>query len=323
MSKERVIRIKNSKGQYLYGILHEPEGHPGNGKRTGINLLNPGLKNRVAPNRLYIKIARMLARQGCYVLRMDPTGIGDSEGEIPQDSVADVWGDIQQGRFIQDVVLFNDFILDTCQLDYLALIGSCGGAITALLAAERDKRVDNLVLIDVPVTLASTKTASEDYLNIIEADKRYRTYLTTYYLKSILSPRKLFRLFTLQSNYRAIFRVLSLMIRDLKRTKEKQKSCEDIQRETGISNMNPHFIEAFRSVMGVNKRILFLCAEKDTDTQLFRKGFQQVFLRQGNPYNGRVIVHEIKDANHIYTLRESQTELIERITHWIGGESGS
>lgn len=322
MSKERAIRIKNSKGQYLYGILHEPEGHPGNGKRTGMNLLNPGLKNRVAPNRLYIKIARTLARQGCYVLRMDPAGIGDSEGEIPQDSVADIWGDIQQGRFIQDVVLFNDYLLDTCQIDNLVLIGSCGGAITALLTAERDKRVDNLVLIDVPVTLASTKTASEDYLNIIEADRRYRTLLITYYLKSILSPKKLFRLFTLQSNYRAIFKLILMKIQDIKKTKEGKESVEEIQQEAGISNMNPHFIEAFRNVMGMNKKILFLCAEKDTDTQIFRKGFQQVFLRHGNPYDGRVTVYEIKDANHIYTLQESQMELIRIIFQWIGGEAG-
>lgn len=313
MGKEEIVTLKNSRGNTLLGILHHPIGANGVTNRVGVNLLNPGLKNRVAPNRLYIKIARALAKKGYYVLRMDPEGIGDSEGEIPEDLVVDIWGDIQQGRFVQDVLVMNHYFMKRCVLDHLVLMGSCGGAITALLVAEKDPSVDSLVLVDIPVILSSKKTISEDYLKIIEVDDGYRSSLTSYYFRSIFDPRRWLRVLGMKSDYRAIVKVIVMKWKEL----FKDNGPEGKIQKPRISNMNLHLIRAFNHVMAGEVRVLFLCAEKDADTKIFYKEFQQVYLKPGNLYQGKYAIHEIKEANHIYTLTKSQDRLINSISEWM------
>lgn len=317
MSKEDIVSLKNDNGQTLFGILHAPEDDRSGEPKIGINLINAGLKNRVAPNRLYVKIARYLALKGYYVFRMDQAGIGDSEGEIPEEDVVNIWGEIQQGRFVADTVKMNEFFMNACSLDKLILAGSCGGAITALLAAERDKRARGIVLIDVPVTFASTKTISEDYLNIIEADEVYRRSLTEYYLKSIFNPRKWLRILTMQSDYKAIIKTIALKIRDLSGAGKRNGINDDDVCSSGISNLNPYFFRAFESVMIRGIPVLFICAEKDTDTQLFYKGFRDVQINKGDPHKNRYEIYEVEEANHIYTLTKSQDQLKEKISSWI------
>ena len=81
---EEAVTFENKKGEKIFGIVHIPDLTPFGEKKVGINLLDPGIKYRVAPNRLNIKLARRLCQNGYYVLRFDPAGIGDSEGELPQ-----------------------------------------------------------------------------------------------------------------------------------------------------------------------------------------------------------------------------------------------
>lgn len=314
MAREEIVSIRNPNGNVLFGILHIPDDEECQMGRIGINLLNPGLKNRVAPNRLYIKIARTLAGQGYYVLRMDPAGIGDSEGEIPEELVVDIWSDIQKGRFVKDVICMNDYFIKTWCIQNLVLMGSCGGAITALLAGDNDRRVRELVLIDVPVTLASSKTANEDYLAIIEADENYRSWLTSYYFRSLFNPRKWLRVLMMKSNFHAFAKVIILKVRELfMLEKDKHEKSEQVD----VHNMNPYFLRSIKQVLSRDVNVLFLCAEKDTDTQLFYKGFRNVYLGPGNKYEGFYTVVEVKDANHIYTLKASQDDLIMKISEWM------
>ena len=65
--------------------------------RTGeldvaVLLLSPGVKNRVAPHRLYNKMAATFVEQGYWVLRFDFSGLGDSEGVINEPYLADLYG---------------------------------------------------------------------------------------------------------------------------------------------------------------------------------------------------------------------------------------
>ncbi len=80
----------------LFGILHRPEGA---GKDVCIIILSPGIKSRVAPHRLYIKMAESFCEMGYCVLRFDPHGIGDSEGEIEERMSADFYGSVQVGSW--------------------------------------------------------------------------------------------------------------------------------------------------------------------------------------------------------------------------------
>src|SRR5260370_8253022 len=62
----------------LIGIVTDPPSRNGNHYKPAIILLNPGIVHRVAPGRIYVRIARALAAMGFVVLRFDFSGIGDS-----------------------------------------------------------------------------------------------------------------------------------------------------------------------------------------------------------------------------------------------------
>jgi dienelactone hydrolase len=60
----------------LFGVLSRPSNGPK--RRTGVLLVNSGSVYRVAPNRLYVTLARRWASLGYTVVRMDIGGVGDS-----------------------------------------------------------------------------------------------------------------------------------------------------------------------------------------------------------------------------------------------------
>ena len=139
---EQAITFNSRKGEKLFGIVHIPEKVMPGDRRVGINLLNPGIKYRVAPNRLNVKIARRLCQKGFYVLRFDPSGIGDSEGDLADGIlVADIWEKIQTGLFVPDTIAANTLFVEEYGIEELILMGNCGGAITSLLTAKEDLRV--------------------------------------------------------------------------------------------------------------------------------------------------------------------------------------
>src|SRR5438045_1954876 len=62
----------------LVGIVTEPTTQHPHLARQAVILLNPGIVHRVGPGRIYVKIARALAKMGFVILRFDLSGIGDS-----------------------------------------------------------------------------------------------------------------------------------------------------------------------------------------------------------------------------------------------------
>ena len=121
----------------LFGILHEPENPISD---IGIILLSPGIKGRVAPHRLYVKMADRFCNLGFPVLRFDPEGLGDSEGGIDEEWIADVYGTIEQGGVVLDTTRAMDWMEEQSRIKRFILAGLCGGAITGLLAGAQDYR---------------------------------------------------------------------------------------------------------------------------------------------------------------------------------------
>jgi alpha/beta superfamily hydrolase len=73
--KETAIRF--GKFDTLIGVITEPD-TPAQDNRPIIILSNAGLIHRIGPNRIYVKLARLLAEDGYCVLRFDLSGVGDS-----------------------------------------------------------------------------------------------------------------------------------------------------------------------------------------------------------------------------------------------------
>ena len=191
---EEVISFKNKFNNQLVGIMHEPDGDKFIGEKVGINLLNPGLKNRVAPHRLNVKIARKLCKLGYYVLRSDPHGIGDSEGKFmgSNEPIMDLWGEIQRGSFVDDTISANNILCSSHGIKKVILIGQCGAVVTAGIVGSIDRRVDRLILINTPTTLLSSKLDIIDLRLVNKSTKQLiNEYLNDFrrldWVKKILS----------------------------------------------------------------------------------------------------------------------------------------
>jgi hypothetical protein len=125
-------------GKTLSGVLTEPaRSAPG---RPAVVLLNAGLLHRVGPNRLYVSLARRLAAAGLPVLRMDYSGLGDSEPR--RDELA-----LEQSMLAEGVEAL-DFLQSSGVADRFVPMGLCAGAEQSQRLADADGRVVGGVLID-------------------------------------------------------------------------------------------------------------------------------------------------------------------------------
>lgn len=319
---EEVVTFHNKNGNKLFGIVHIPEKNSPSNQKVGINLLNPGIKYRVAPNRLNVKLARRLCDLGYYVLRFDPEGIGDSGGELPENIlVADIWEKIQTGLLVDDTITANDFFLKNYPLQQLILIGNCGGAITALLTAKEDERVSDLVLIDAPVNL---RTAQQTFAHKVAVGGQKTDFLFEEYIKKIFSLKSWYRILTFQTEFRALWKVINLKL---------QKTFLKLSSNPGVSkdwtryyrkhNLNSKFFEAFRTCYENKKPMLFILAGNDPGTEIFQHYFQNGYLAETHKLSNAdnlIEIFLIENANHIYTLYEWQESLISKIINWTNRE---
>lgn len=125
----------------LSGIITEPAERESSSERPAVLLLNSGIVHRVGPNRLYVALARLLARMGYVVLRFDFSGIGDSGRRTDSFPFAEA--------AISDTRQAMDFLHVTRRANRFILAGICSGALIALRTAGIDPRVTGVVSINL------------------------------------------------------------------------------------------------------------------------------------------------------------------------------
>lgn len=112
-------------------------------KRPGIILINAGFLHRVGPNRMNTTLARKLAAAGFASLRMDLSGLGDSQGNQGGASVSDDYESVSR-----DLDKAMQLMQDQYGIDSFVLFGLCSGAYDTARKAIRDTRVVGLMNID-------------------------------------------------------------------------------------------------------------------------------------------------------------------------------
>jgi len=137
MIRERTVLFGSHRG--LVGVLSEPAEAPP-APRRAVFLTNIGTHHRVGPFRLYVELARDLARTGFYVLRFDHSGMGDSE---PRPGSAD--DSERLGRDMSDAM---DWLTEKLDVEQFVVIGLCSGVTGAHAAAVTEKRVTGAAFID-------------------------------------------------------------------------------------------------------------------------------------------------------------------------------
>lgn len=125
-------QLKGSRG-WLRGMIHHPSGAP-----VGFALMLHGSfsSEKVGPARLYVKIARLLADAGYEVGRFDCYGVGDSDGELEDVSLASELDDYR--------TILDDLAVDAGQV---CLFSHSGSAQLAIALALGRSGPTNLILL--------------------------------------------------------------------------------------------------------------------------------------------------------------------------------
>lgn len=309
---EQAVTFPGPDGNLLFGVLHIPTNpiEP----RIGIHLLNPGLKNRVAPNRINVRMARLFCEMGFYVLRFDPTGIGDSQGDLPNhQSVMDLWGMVQRGLFVRDTLAANDWFVKEACLEKIIMVGQCGGAVTSLLAVPLDDRIESLILVDCSSRLLSS---SVNYFDVmVETQSAFE--MLNYYARKVLDGRAWAKLIRGKLRISEPWLVLRKALRNVCRAGTAQPRSKSVS-----ERFNWQLWDAWCVLMERKKDACFLYAEKDFSLKEFEQDMRTLLDEQAQ-WQGHYRVHVIKDANHVYTEQSWQNDLLNYMREWLRQYQGT
>jgi uncharacterized protein len=323
MSDVSPVTFCNKEGFRLFGMLHQPANpvKPG----IAIILLSPGVKMRVAPHRLYLNMAERFVSLGFPVLRFDFYGLGDSEGEVQEEYLADLYGSVQVGRYVDDTLAAMDWMQNTYDISQFIVSGLCGGAITGLLAAVKDSRIICLLGLAIPVILDGSHIDFTKYMTDTQMNGTRDGYLRK--LWDLRAWRSWIRFLTFQSDYRLIARLL--LKPALAWFRPASSSSLMSRQSESVDNTNPYFALAFRQMVSTSRYVYLVFAGMDRLYYEFEKKFMERNRAELKPYESWYEVHVTKDANHIFSFREWEDDMLDQCSRWLGclggsgGETGS
>ena len=304
------ITFQNREGLRLFGMLHQPAA-PREGAET-VLILSPGVKMRVAPHRLYVKLAERFVSMGHPVLRFDFHGLGDSEGGAAEALLADFYGATQLGRYVGDTIAAMDWMQRTHGTRRFIAAGLCGGALTGLLTAANDTRIVALCAISIPVILDGSDRDAARYITA----SQLTAMRTGYWRKLRLAEwRSWMRLLTFRSDFRMIGKTLLAPI--YARIRRSTSPAKDAPTAVHADNTNPLFAPAFRNMVTTSRPVLLVFAESDRLFWEFEEKFLQRHGRTLERYAAWYRVHVTPQANHIFSSSEWQEDLFEQCSRWL------
>ena len=306
MSETRCVSFPNQDGHLLHGILHEPDHATARG--VCVLLLSPGIKGRVGPHRLYLKISARLVLLGFHVLRFDYYGLGDSEGELSERALADMYNSIQAGRYVDDTVAAMDWMQETLGIRRFVGSGLCGGSISALVTAEIDTRIECLLGMGLPTALEG---GPENWARILT--KHQIVSLRGKYFGKLTDPKSLMRFLSGKSSYQVIWRIIKQWFSDRKATRDAppQPAKSDIDRT------NPRFASAFMAMLESARPMILFFAGADRLRYQFSENFEGHHEARIRDYKHLYEVHLIPDANHVFSDPDWVAELLRVAERWL------
>lgn len=308
MADAEAVTFRNAAGHRLFGTFHTPA-RP----RTdlpAVVLMSPGVKMRVGPGRLYVPMTDLLVARGHSVLRFDFHGLGDSEGELHEAKLADVYNHIEVGRHAVDAAAALEWLRTERGHDRFIVGGLCGGAITALFAAHSNPAVVALLSIGMTVTLASDAVQPASELTAAALAHRRRGYF-----KRLLSPVSWWRLLTLQSEVGVIWRALLSGLGGAKRPTP--IPVGSTLSAAQLVNVNPMFPEAFFGFLQRGGQALMIFSEKDWLYAEYREKFLAFHEGRLRAHADQVTEHIVAGANHVLSQREWQAEMLRVTDRWL------
>ncbi|OGC91167.1 MAG: hypothetical protein A2W25_10280 [candidate division Zixibacteria bacterium RBG_16_53_22] len=301
---ERTFSLKDTRGQAIYGVIHEPE-RPNGGLVVFFNI---GLHYRVSHSRLFVLQGRHLQEAGFTVARADTTRIGYSHGEMPIGRAIDSFDAVQTGLFKEDALLIIRHLRDKYQPGKIFLYGLCGGALTAVIAAALDKSVDGVIFIAGPVTI----TSPEYELSTLHPHEAGN--LLAGYMQRLFSPKSWGRFLTGRTSYKDLFGSIRVKVGEKFggwKSAEPAAGGDGSPAENKGDLFNNVFLEAFDDIMRSGRRLLFVMPENDRATYDFDKMFVKHVLPRYEPFEKYYRIVRIPQADHTFSLPHRARELLD------------
>lgn len=127
-----VSKVQNSKGNNLSVAIHRPAT-----KAEKLAILCPGyLDTKDYPH--LVRLSEQLAERGYTVVRFDPTGTWESEGDI---------SDYLTSQYLEDIKSVLEYMLAEGGYTHVLLGGHSRGGQVSILYAARDPRISEVLAI--------------------------------------------------------------------------------------------------------------------------------------------------------------------------------
>jgi len=303
--RKKAVTFQNRDGRRLFGILHEPSTGPASD--IAFVLLPPGIKGRIAPHRLYNDLTDKLTARGHAVFRFDFWGLGDSEGEVEERELRDLYTAVALGRYVNDTRDALDWLSRTCHLRHFVIGGLCGGAVTGILEAQSDPRVVGILSIGLPVMLDSNPTDAWQYMTTGQLND-----LGSRYVAKILSPQAWLRFLSFRTDYRLLLRSIRVRL-----GLEGPAPIVAAPPQQPVLNANPHLPGAILKLLARGTPMLLLFSEADRLYWEFEEKFLSVYGHAFRAHAGTAEIRVIQAANHVLTFKEWQHDCFNLLGQWL------
>ena len=307
---ERPVSIASANGT-LRGILHVPRAV--DPARPAILMVTPGFNCRTARYRLYVKLARELEARGWVSLRLDPHGIGDSDGALDYATVPELYNAIEDGLFVEGTRAGLSFLEDALGVGSALLVGLCGGATTSVRTGAADARVAGIVASELPFLFTPRGPGQQEQAAPPVARAAADHFLRSYVRKA-LDPEAWRRFFTFKSDYASL--ATSLRVAVGKRLWRRRVTGDDgAFRERLGPRANLGLVAAFRGCL--ERRIPILCLFGATRNSWYFSEIWPAFQAAVPGAEQRVGTKSIQDADPGFSLPEHCREFLETVTAWV------
>jgi alpha-beta hydrolase superfamily lysophospholipase len=155
---ERPVRL--GPGGMIFGIVTEPYG--GERRRRAVVLVNNGPVYHIGTARMSVSLARRWAQRGYFVLRMDLTGLGDSDTRHGRPD-----NEVFPPTAVEEVGVAIEFMREHYQVGDLTVFGLCSGAYHALRAGVAALPLNRIFMVN-PQTFSWKEGTPIDAISVAD-----------------------------------------------------------------------------------------------------------------------------------------------------------
>lgn len=260
--------------------------------QRGVLIVVGGPQYRIGSHRQFVAISNAVSEHGIASLRFDYRGMGDSEGAAR--SFDDTANDIASA--------IDQFFRAVPSLKEIVLLGLCDGATAATFLACYDHRVTGLVLLNPWIRTDAGQA---------------KAILKHYYAGRLLERGFWKKVLQGRFDYRAAARSLTQQLRTAAdKPLFSSHSDKSHQYDAGNEELDlPR--RMFQSLLRFPGNTLIVLSGKDLTAREFADRCKTSHEWQDLATNPRMEVRHLADADHTFSKRSAQDQLLTTICQWL------